>query len=298
MLRFAKVIISLFVACILFAFVLDEIYNRMYHNGKRVNRVKFLLDQKDKHYDIIFIGSSRVVNTIIPEVFDDELGLNTINLGIMDAQPKDVLCIAKLLKENRITYNTLFVQLDYYYNSLNKSRFLTYQLLPYIKNYNAVNDYFKDEADYYLLRYLPFYNYANNDSKLGLRSQLSMLFKKDNSLLKNKGFEPLHGYGNTWQRVLPDKIIDSNDYINRLEAFKRANNLNIKYFVTPFRSDTKKLSFIDSLEIKVPGIIDFSKAIQDDLSFKNGYHLNETGALKFSKIFSNYLKKNQPNNAI
>ncbi|AUS04122.1 hypothetical protein C1A40_00890 [Tamlana carrageenivorans] len=270
----------------------------MYHNGKRVNRVKFLLDQKDKHYDIIFIGSSRVVNTIIPEVFDDELGLNTINLGIMDAQPKDVLCIAKLLKENRITYNTLFVQLDYYYNSLNKSRFLTYQLLPYIKNYNAVNDYFKDEADYYLLRYLPFYNYANNDSKLGLRSQLSMLFKKDNSLLKNKGFEPLHGYGNTWQRVLPDKIIDSNDYINRLEAFKRANNLNIKYFVTPFRSDTKKLSFIDSLEIKVPGIIDFSKAIQDDLSFKNGYHLNETGALKFSKIFSNYLKKNQPNNAI
>ncbi|OBQ55388.1 hypothetical protein VQ01_07895 [Tamlana sp. s12] len=68
MLRFAKVIIGLIIACILFAFVLDEIYNRMYRNGKRVNRVKFLLDQKDKHYHLIFIGSSIVVNILTLKV--------------------------------------------------------------------------------------------------------------------------------------------------------------------------------------------------------------------------------------
>lgn len=272
-------------------YTLEGVYTYAFTHSKNQNRFDFILAQKNKHFNAAFVGSSRVVNNIVPRVFDDRLHTNTVNLGIMDAKPKDMDAIVKLLQDNNIRVDTLYVQVDYYYNTLEKSNFLYYQMLPYIHNYVAVRNYYKDEEDYMALKNLPFYRFVRNDSKLGIRALLGAVFKTNKVLEKTKGFEPLYGYGNTWQRILPDTILTDNIYISDLNSFAEKNRLHIKYFTAPFRSDTKQLNFIDSLKSKFPELMDFSKSITEDAYFKNGYHLNEEGAKKFSIIFANTLKK-------
>lgn len=293
MLKFGKYILSSVLVLVLVCLFFDKIFENIYKSGDDLNRIKYINSQKGKHFDIIFFGSSRVVNTIVPDVFDKKLNLNTVNFGIMDAQPMDILTMVKLFKVYNITYDTLFVQLDYYYNSLSRSRFLYYELLPYINENDVVDSYYKLDKNYLLLKYLPFYKFAVNDAKLGVRAEMASIFKNSNvRIRKTKGFEPLKGYGNTWQRTLPKTMIDDNKYIDSLERFKVSNHLNIKYFIAPFRSDTQQMSYVHHLKKKLPSLIDFSSVIVNDNHFKNGYHLNESGAIEFSELFANYIKNN------
>ncbi|MDN3666498.1 hypothetical protein ACFFU1_13345 [Algibacter miyuki] len=293
MLKFCKYILGVLLVLISVCLFFDKIFENIYKNGDDLNRIKYITSQKGKHFDIVFLGSSRVVNTIVPDVFDKTLNLNTVNFGIMDAQPMDILTMAKLFESYNITYDTLFIQLDYYFNSLNKSRFLYYELLPYINENDVVDSYYKFEKNYFFLKFVPFYKFAINDAKLGVRAEVAALFKNSNAIIrKNKGFEPLNGSGNTWQRTLPKKIINNNKYIDSLERFKLSNHLNIKYFIAPFRSDTQRMGFVNDLKGELPNLIDFSSVILNDINFKNGYHLNQSGAIEFSELFANYIKNN------
>ncbi|SPE78545.1 hypothetical protein FLACOL_02561 [Flavobacterium columnare] len=282
-----------FISKILFIFIstsflLESIYTFCYTEKTNYSKFQFIKNQKHKKYNYIFYGSSRVVNHINPKIIDSCLNRTSINFGVMDAKPKDILTLLKLTKFYNIKSDSIFVQTDYYYNSTDKSNFLYLDMLPYIQENSIIKSYYYDEKDYLFLVYFPFYKYLKNSSKLGMRDLLAALFRK-NKFDTTIGYEPLYGNGNTWQRILPTSVLN-NEINKETLQFMKTNGMNYVFFTAPFRRDTKNLNFVSQLRNHYPVFWDFSTSITESNLFKNGYHLNHTGAKEFSIIFSNKIK--------
>lgn len=268
---------------------MDVVYTYVYTNMANTTKFHFIKKQTNRKFDCVFLGSSRVINHINCHIIDSVLHVNSVNFGIMDAQPKDILTILKLLKQYNIESKTVFIQTDYYYNSESKSKFLFVDLLPFIRENEIIKRYFQDEKDFMWLYYMPFYRYCKYDSKLGIREVFASFFKK-NKYEKTKGFEPIFGFGNKWKRSLPLKINKKNRYNKEITSLVKKSDHDCIFFIAPFRNDTKNLEFISSLKQQYTNLWDFSKSIQDSSKFKNGYHLNSIGADEFSIQLANKIK--------
>ena len=268
---------------------MDVVYTYVFTKVANSTKIHFIKNQANRKFDGVFLGSSRVVNHINCKVIDSVLGANSINFGITDAQPKDILTILKLLNQYNIESKTVYVQTDYYYNSEDKSRFLYVDLLPFIRENKIIKEYFQDEKDFIFLYYLPFYRFCKADFKLGIRDVLAVLFRK-NKFKDTKGFEPMFGSGNTWVRSLPSTINKENKYNKEIEIFVKGAAYKTVFFVAPFRNDTKNLDFIFLLKRQYVDLWDFSNSIKDPSKFTNGYHLNASGANEFSIQLANKIK--------
>ncbi|MCB9426823.1 MAG: hypothetical protein H6584_07325 [Flavobacteriales bacterium] len=284
--KFGLFVLKMFLVGVFIGAALDGLYTYLYTNKIDATRIDFIKSQSGKKFDHVFIGSSRVVNHINPDVIDSITGGQSVNFGIMDAKPQDILIIIKLLDYYKIEVGKLYIQTDYYYNSIDKSNFLFVDLLPYIKEGGAFSEYYSNEDDYFYLRNLPFYRYAKSDAKLGLRSLLAAAYG-GNKFEKNKGFVPLIGSGHAWQRELPERVKDDNPYNQEIQSLLEKMEINYLYFVAPFRSDTKNIHFIEKLTKRYEAIWDFSQLVPESEKFKNGYHLNYEGANEFSAVIAN-----------
>lgn len=276
---------------LLVAFLLEFVYTYVYNEKANFSKFQFIKNQQNKKFDYVFYGSSRVVNHVNPKIIDSCLNRNSINFGVMDAKPRDILTLLQLSKFYNITSDSIFIQTDYYYNSVDKSNFLYIEMLPYINENPIIKSYYFDENDYVFLAYFPFYKYAKNSSKLGVRDVLASLFRK-NKFESTKGYEPLEGTGNTWQRVLPKSVSTNTIFNKETKAFLDAHASKYMFFTAPFRSDTKNMNFVSQLKQNYSDFWDFSKAVKDPKMFKNGYHLNHQGATEFSIVLSNKIKTN------
>lgn len=276
---------------LLIAFLLEFVYTYVYNEKANFSKFQFIKNQQNKKFDYVFYGSSRVVNHVNPKIIDSCLNRNSINFGVMDAKPRDILTLLQLSKFYNITSDSIFIQTDYYYNSVDKSNFLYIEMLPYINENPIIKSYYFDENDYVFLAYFPFYKYAKNSSKLGVRDALASLFRK-NKFESTKGYEPLEGTGNTWQRVLPKSVSTNTIFNKETKAFLDAHASKYMFFTAPFRSDTKNMNFVSKLKQNYSDFWDFSTAVKDPKMFKNGYHLNHQGATEFSIVLSNKIKTN------
>lgn len=276
---------------LLVAFLLEFVYTYVYNEKANFSKFQFIKNQQNKKFDYVFYGSSRVVNHVNPKIIDSCLNRNSINFGVMDAKPRDILTLLQLSKFYNITSDSIFIQTDYYYNSVDKSNFLYIEMLPYINENPIIKSYYFDENDYVFLAYFPFYKYAKNSSKLGVRDVLASLFRK-NKFESTKGYEPLEGTGNTWQRVLPKSVSTNTIFNKETKAFLDAHASKYMFFTAPFRSDTKNMNFVSKLKQNYSDFWDFSTAVKDPKMFKNGYHLNHQGATEFSIVLSNKIKTN------
>lgn len=276
---------------LLIAFLLEFVYTYVYNEKANFSKFQFIKNQQNKKFDYVFYGSSRVVNHVNPKIIDSCLNRNSINFGVMDAKPRDILTLLQLSKFYNITSDSIFIQTDYYYNSVDKSNFLYIEMLPYINENPIIKSYYFDENDYVFLAYFPFYKYAKNSSKLGVRDVLASLFRK-NKFESTKGYEPLEGTGNTWQRVLPKSVSTNTIFNKETKAFLDVHASKYMFFTAPFRSDTKNMNFVSQLKQNYSDFWDFSTAVKDPKMFKNGYHLNHQGATEFSIVLSNKIKTN------
>ena len=276
---------------LLVAFLLEFVYTYVYNEKANFSKFQFIKNQQNKKFDYVFYGSSRVVNHVNPKIIDSCLNRNSINFGVMDAKPRDILTLLQLSKFYNITSDSIFIQTDYYYNSVDKSNFLYIEMLPYINENPIIKSYYFDENDYVFLAYFPFYKYAKNSSKLGVRDALASLFRK-NKFESTKGYEPLEGTGNTWQRVLPKSVSTNTTFNKETKSFLDAHASKYMFFTAPFRSDTKNMNFVSKLKQNYSDFWDFSTAVKDPKMFKNGYHLNHQGATEFSIVLSNKIKTN------
>jgi hypothetical protein len=271
---------------------LDVLYTKIYENNVVSNKVKYLISLNNTHVDALFLGSSRVDNHIVSSEFRKK-GLNIINAGIQGVSLKDNFLFLKILKKNKVTFERLFVQVDYVYNQSDLSQTSYTELLPYFRK-PVISAFFKEEyIDYNKYYYLPFYRYAVNDYRIGFRGLVSNLFseKRINGVFND--YSPLYGSSIMKPYSLPNKLTNNPEAFNKIKDFCERNDIEVVYFTAPFCSKLKTSAFTELLAEKINNYKDYSTLLKNDLLFKSCGHLNNEGAIFFTnKIIDDYFKYN------
>ena len=291
--KFILYILALFGTSIILLLLLDVLYTYTFKYGTPRNKIAYIFSIENEHIDHIFIGSSRVDNTIDADIIEKETGKKAINLGVQGGKIDDFFLMLQLLKKQEITAKTVFIQVDNIYNIEGNSETLKSSLMPFIHD-DVIYSFIKDRDSQHLaLRYFPFYRYLIYDYKIGFREFLNTAIGKKSWIDLENGYFPLFGSsGKKLRGNLPETIRNNNEKINQINSFAKKNNLNIGYFIAPYCSGIENLSFSSKLQEKLPNFIDFSGIfLHKDEYFYDCGHLNDRGANEFSRIFAEEIEE-------
>lgn len=295
--KFFTYIFSMFFIIILMLFLLDYLYTSVYAKSIPRNKISYIRSLNEEFIDYVFLGSSRVHNTIDSDVIESITGKKVINLGIQGAKIDDYLLMLKLLNNQKIKVKTVFIQIDYVFNNEGTSMISKSYLMPYIRD-SLISSHIKErDLDYYKLKFIPFYRYLVYDYKLGFREFFNSIIGKKPKFNLENGYNPLFGSINTnLKSSLPDYIKKDNKIILEINKFAKELNIEVSYFMAPFCFNTANKDFSSKLKEKIPNLIDYSQLFLEDTYFFNCSHLNDKGAKEFSKrVAFDILKKNQNN---
>ncbi|WP_418263863.1 hypothetical protein [Flavobacterium faecale] len=293
--KFLKYIVFLFLLILGILYLLDYSFTTVYEKAVPRTKIQYLRSLKGKKIDYIFLGSSRVENAIIPKLIYDKTGKSAINLGFPASKLNDVFTILKLIKKYQIKFHKVYIQVDYIYNMEDgHSNVLEWQLMPFI-NENEItrayfNQYFRDNRE---VSMIPFYRYCRYEPKIGFREFFLNTLDKSTPLIKNLGFIPLEGTSSNSHYSLPAEIKRNNKCFDQIDLFVRENNMNVSYFCAPFSLHAENLSFVEKLQLKIPGLYNFSKVVTNDAMFQNYSHLNRDGATFFTEIIIEKMLKDK-----
>jgi len=268
-------------------YLLDLGYTSVYRTSYPRTKTQYLKTLKDKKIDYIFIGSSRVLSGIVPSVIEERTHKKALNLGFQAARMHDIYTILQLIHYYNIKTEKIFIQVDYAYNFNSVSPIYQTEVLPFIHDNDIFKEHIKfNPANYYRYYYVPFYRYSKNDLKLGFREVFLNTIDKKTNALNNDGYSPLEGTSAKHNYSLPEKINNSNVY------FCKKNKIPFAFYCAPFCRHVKNLDFTEKLKRKIPGLYDFSKAINDERMFNDPLHMNDNGAKSFTNIFIDKVLKN------
>lgn len=292
--RFLKNSVIFFVGIIIGLYTLDFFYTTVYKNSFPRNKTQFILNlKKGEKLDYVFLGSSRVENSIVSSEIEKFTGKRTLNLGTQGAKLDDINIFLRLLIDKKVKVEKLFVQVDYSYNHESSSDIVRSQALPYMRSNKVIKDYLERvDSSFYKNYYLPFYRYATNDYRLGFREFFASLIGKKSKIDFNDGFVPLEGVMNSSDKglsELPKSIIEVNKSITEIDSICEINNINVIYFCSPLCSKINTNGYLVKLKKKLPNFKDYSSSISNDSLFKDCSHLNKHGAKVFSKLLVNNL---------
>ncbi len=294
--KFIVTILSYLIATFLIMFALDFGYTKVYENAKPRTKFQYLRSLKNKQFDYIFLGSSRVENGIIPAIIKEKTGKETLNLGFQASKLNDIYTVLQLLKEYNIQGKRIFIQIDYIYNLKGNSKILQYQMIPFINENEVLNKHFKNNSkDYLGYNYVPFYRYSRNDLKLNFREILLSVAKKKTNAMQGDGYAPKYGTSENHRLTLPKELDKENIVFDSIIKYIEKNKINATFYCAPFCYHGKNMEFTTKLKNKVPNFYDFSRAVSDEKLFQNSSHLNHEGAIYFTDIFINQVllkKKN------
>jgi hypothetical protein len=245
--------------------------------------VSYVLSEKNRDIDYIFLGSSRVDNFIDSRTVEKITGKKTLNLGVQGAKLDDYYLMLQLLKKQDIRAAVIFVQVDYVYNMTGTSVILKSELMPYISD-PLISKYIKErDPDFWKLKHIPFYRYMVYGYKLGFREFISSLIQKKPRVSLNNGYNAKYGSTGLLKSALPDRIITNNKVVDAMQVFADKNNMKLVFFTSPLCGNTKNISFIKKLEKKFDHFMNYSEIFKSkDQYFFNCSHVNDKGAQAFS----------------
>jgi hypothetical protein len=291
MVRFSKYIVGGLIAILIVMLVLDVVYTKIYETAYPRTKFQYLRSLKDKKVDYIFIGSSRVENGIVPSVIEEKIGKKAINFGFQAAKLGDIYTLLQLIKEYNIHCQKVLIQVDYIYNIVDgHSNIFEYEMSPFIRE-NAITKRYSDQyakhpiADYYI----PFYRYCHNDLKIGFREVFANMVHKNTAVIANNGYRAFQGSAIKMGGALPDVILERNIILENIQSFAKQNKMEVVFYCAPFCKYNRNQNFTMKLKTKIPGLLDFSKVINDDALFLNCNHLNDRGAKRFTEILTEQL---------
>ncbi|QTY28141.1 hypothetical protein [Flavobacterium sp. CS20] len=267
---------------------MDIVYTLLYVNPinprTKVSWI-YKLDNSNKlRFDYALFGSSRCVHHIDPKLIDLSTGLNGINLGYAASKPLEVkLMVETFLK--KFKPKKIFVQIDYTYNEESNSNLATVPWLPIIGEDYVYNELKKVEPKSFRYKYIPFYRYARNESKIGFRSVFLNLSKKNDFTYK-KGFVPTHG-SLINKNITPEFILQDsrNRHLTEIEEICERKGVQLYFFTSPMNANFFNFEIIKKYYSSYEN---FSNSISDKNFFRDNTHLNEKGAELFTQIFIDY----------
>ena len=268
--------------------VLDVVYTKIYEASYPRTKFQYFRSLKNKKVDYIFIGSSRVESTIVPSVIYNKTNKVAVNLGFQAAKLGDIYTILQLIKAYNIRCEKILIQVDYIYNNVDgHSNIFQYEMIPFVRE-NAITKEYSDKysANPIANYYVPFYRYCKNDLKLGLREVFANIIHKKNNITKDNGYGATYGNVKKLEGSLPSTILDNNAILDTIQSFVKLNNIEVVFYCAPFCKNNKNQNFTSKLKTKIPGFKDFSGVINDGAMFLNCNHLNDSGAKRFTEIFT------------
>ncbi|NJB83948.1 hypothetical protein [Wenyingzhuangia aestuarii] len=286
--KFLKYIISIVFSLLLIAVLLDIVYTTVIEKTIPRNKVRYALSLKDKHYDVLFLGSSRVQNSIVTSMFKEN-NITILNMGLEGATLGDNWLMLDLLKKNKVTFDRIFVQLDYMYNSKDNSfsdRSKS-NLLPLIRKKNIREIFKKTDTDFNKNYYIPFYRYLTNSYSIGFREFVSSLLNKKPRISFEDGFTPKYGNSKLAKEQLPKSIISHSKIYNKINNTCISMGVEPIYFIAPYCSKMIDNGFVKKLDSVVNNFYDYSRSIKNDNNFSNCSHLNIDGAKEFTEVIIN-----------
>lgn len=291
--RFLRYIVLLCVLVLFCMYFLDALYTYKYNYGKPRNKASYIMQHSEDEIDYIFIGSSRVENTINADIISTITNKSTINLGFQGASIDDYYIILKLLQERGIKFEKVFIQIDYVYNLTGNSEILKSYLMPYIGDDFVYQIIKERDSEHFLLKSLPFYRYLKYDYKIGFREFFNLAIGRKPKYDLENGYFPLYGSsGKELKYSLPLMIKKENESINKINLFAEMNNIEIIYFMAPNCPNTTNQNFSKKLREKLPNFSDYSRLFpyQNEYFYDCG-HLNDKGATKFSELVAKEIKE-------
>lgn len=270
---------------------LDTLYSYTFQNGTPRNKIQKILQLNNQHYDVAFLGSSRTENHIDCELIEKLTGKSCISLGIAGSTIGDMLILMTIAKSKGITFNEVFLQVDYGYNFTGVSNNFTACLMPF-KNNAVVKKQLAKSQESFCYNYIPFYRYLKYDKVVGFRAFLSVLFNKKPKTNLDIGFAPKIGQGLAVSGKLPDKFKAKNEELNALFKLMEKNNTKLTCFTAPYCKNVENRAFMSTLKFRVPNLKDYISIFDENPEhFFNCGHLNIEGARVFTKILIKDLLK-------
>jgi len=285
-----KIVLMLFVC----AYMLDFGFTYVYRNSIPRTKFQYLRMQKNKNFDYIFLGSSRVENGVVANLIEEKTGKKTINLALQGSNLSDVYFIQQLLLEYKINCKKVFIQVDEaFYTPNDFSINVKYESMPFINENSIISDFNKlsDKKEFWKNTFLPFYRYNRFSSKIGFREFVASLLNIEKyEFIKDKGYFPLT---ENFKKNELDfaKPMHKNNFLDSIIRFNKQNKIDCVFYMAPYKINTKKeLSYLKNISNDIPNHYNFSNILQNDIYFKDSYHLNHKGAVAFTNILIEKLK--------
>lgn len=289
MYRFLKHTVKIISLTLLLMYILDLGYSYVIQAGTPRNKIQKILQLENKHYNYIFLGSSRTENHIDCELIENLTGKSCINFGISGGSIGDMLVIMQLAKFNKVSFDKIFLEVDYNYNSAGLSRNFKATLVPFA-NHSIVKEVIVKEDDYFLYNYVPFYRYMKNDKVVGFREMYNSLMNNMPANNIDVGFSPKIGVGNKVNGNFPEKLNEENKEISRLIELQ-TNKRNIIFFTAPYCPLIKNRNIVNGLSSKLDNFYNYVSIFDENEEYYfNCGHLNFEGAQKFTRILIRDLK--------
>lgn len=288
--KFSQYIFGGIVVMLAVMLVLDFVYTKVYETSNPRTKFQYLRSLKNTKIDYVFIGSSRVENGIVPSIIKNKTGKSAVNFGFQAAKLGDIYTLLQLIKAYNIQYEKIFIQVDYIYNIDGHSNIFQFEMTPFVRE----NEVTKSYSDTYAANpianyYVPFYRFCNNDIKIGLREVFTNLVNKKTNVIAQNGYGARFGNAKELKGSLPETIKDKNVILDNIQAFIKKNNMTVVFYCAPFCKNNQNKDFTTKLSAKIPEFQDFSKILVDDSLFLDCNHLNDSGAKRFTEIFTEKL---------
>ena len=263
-------------------FLLDITYTKIYTDKKGVrNKIEFIFQNKNKQYDYIFLGSSRVEFHVNTPLINDETGKKSLNLGTSGQNLPETFLALKLLVNQNIKAEKYFIQIDE--ADLVKSRKKSFSgvsyFLPFIKNEEVKNHLKKYDIDYFEDTQLPFYRYMNYGYKIGYRELLLKIGNKNREKDFYIGLETVmknDTLSNYFKNKYSTKIVDE------ILLYGKANKIKLVFYTSPYYNVKNESVFKKVL--KENNIFSYTDSITNIELYKDIGHLNKFGATKFTEM--------------
>ena len=289
--KFLLNIIKIIALLCLTMVVLDVIYTAAYINSSERSKIDYLYNTKDKNYDVVFLGSSRINNHLVPKIFNDN-GYKTFNFGITRSRLEESALMLKMMMERNYKIKNLILQVDININTDDHSEAIRSLFMPYLHWSKTIRDHYRTIPEYNQLLYIPFYRYMYYDARIGFREMYYSLIHKRTNALENEGFNPL--VSNQHPLIPADLSKYAPKRNKSYEEIKKiclANHINLIAITTPMCMETINRDYFNHLNEIYPEIRRFENAVTDDKYFSTCGHMNKDGATEFTKIVFNTLFK-------
>lgn len=287
-----KTAIVLFVTMAL----LDVLYTTVYLQSNGRSKIDYLYQSKDNEYDVVFLGSSRVNNHFVPRIFQEQ-GYKTVNFGITRSRLEESALQLKLMLERHYKVKNLILQVDLNINTNDHSEAIRSLFMPYIHQSAVIRAHYQHISEYNALLYVPFYRYMHYDARIGFREMYQSAIHKPTNAMHHDGFYPLPlGKGKMIPADLSKYSPKHNIAYEEIKQLCAKNHIRLIAVTTPICTETFNREYFDQIRLIYPEIHNFENAVKEDKYFSTCGHMNEAGAIVYTKaVFHAFFKpKTQP----